>query len=52
MPEKKHHPKNTIDVPLYRNIEPGLIPFYEVSAELVEMKNIKPGKERKPDNSS
>jgi|GEM_PF-1947857 len=45
MPDKKHR-HDSMDVPLYRNIEPGLIPFYEVSAELVEMKNIRPGKKR------
>jgi len=40
------HGLTSIDVPLYRNVEPGLIPFYEVSADLVEMKNIKPDKNR------
>lgn len=42
MQDKKQ--QYAIDVPLYRNIEPGLIPFYEVSADLVEMKNIRPDK--------
>ncbi|MFA7468842.1 MAG: hypothetical protein WCY82_11365 [Desulfotomaculaceae bacterium] len=40
------HGLNSIDVPLYRNVEPGFIPFYEVSADLVEMKNIKPEENR------
>lgn len=42
MPEKKQG-LNSIDIPLYgNNIEPGFIPFYEVSAELLEMKDIRP----------
>lgn len=41
--KEKQHGLNSIDIPIYgQNVEPGFIPFYEVSEGLVEMEDIKP----------
>ena len=47
--EEKKQGLNSIDIPLYGdNVKPGFIPFYEVTADLIEMENIKPPPKIRP----